>query len=108
MDAFVCDREGFYLCGIGNGKVHEPSLECSICCRNIVSDKYHVVGLYSKVEVIEDGSWRRVRTKNAILIPPENVQLFLIIQLVVECDAGRIEFLVLVWCIRHYYLSIKD
>ena len=71
MDAFVRDNKGYYLCGIDRGKVTEPSLDVVFVARNIQNNRYQVVGLYSKVEVIEDGNWSRVRTKKALLIPPD-------------------------------------
>jgi hypothetical protein len=70
--AFVCDSKGFYSCGIDKGEVHETLLDVVFVARNIQSDRYEVVGLYSNVKVTGTGTgtWRKARTKQAVLIPP--------------------------------------
>ncbi len=74
MKAFVCNNDGYYYCGAGDGEINEKSLDVIFVARNIDSDIYQVIGIYSNVEVIEDNyrTWKKVRTKEARLIPPED------------------------------------
>jgi hypothetical protein len=72
MTAFVSNSTGYFNCGIDRGEVHEPLLDVVFVARNPKSEKYQIVCVYSKVKAIKDGEWSSVRTKQALLIPPEN------------------------------------
>lgn len=70
--AFIRDNTGYCRCGIDRGNVNEPSLDVVFVARHPKRSKYQVVGFYIDVEVTEGSKWSTVRTREAVLIPPES------------------------------------
>ena len=72
-EAFIRNTDGYYYCGAGRGILPTVPFHVVFVARDPADDQQKVVGLYAAARsVVSDHAWKFVRTKDALLLPPED------------------------------------